>query len=108
MSNVSRGADLERRTVAALVAAGWRAERVSRQGRNNGGDAFGCVDVLAISPEGEIELIQVTTKGARSARRRKIRAARLTCPVRLIYWFKNGARWAFLSEVVEGSDGTAS
>jgi Holliday junction resolvase len=108
MSNVSRGADLERRTVAALVAAGWRAERVSRQGRNNGGDAFGCVDVLAISPEGRIELIQVTTKGSRSARRRKIRAAALPCAVRLIYWFKNGTRWAWLSEVVEGTNEPAS
>jgi Holliday junction resolvase len=104
VSNVSRGADLERRTVAALVAAGWRAERVSRQGRNNGGDAFGCVDVLAIGPAGEIELIQVTTKGSRSARRRKIRDARMPCPVRLIYWFKVGTRWAFLSEVVEASE----
>ena len=105
MSNVRTGDMLERRTVAALVAAGYRAERVSRRGRNSGGDLFGCADLVAVCPAGAVELIQVTTKGSRSARRRKIRAARLSCPVRLIYWFKNGTRWAWLSEVVEGSDG---
>jgi hypothetical protein len=108
MSNVSRGDMLERRTIATLAAAGWRAGRVSRRGRNTGGDLFKCVDLVAIGPAGEIELIQVTTKGAASAHRKKIRAAALPCPVRLIYWFKNGTRWAWLSEVVEGTNGPAS
>lgn len=99
MSNVSRGADLERRTVAWLQSCGWRAERVSRGGRY-GGDLFGCIDVVAVCPLGEVELIQVTTKSAASARRKKIRDAKMGRPVRLFIWFKNRARWEFKSEEV--------
>lgn len=94
------GAMLERRTVANLRDAGFFAERVSRGGRF-GGDLFGVVDIVAVDRTG-IEMIQVTTREARSAHRRKIQAAALRWPVRLIYWFKcPKGRWTFLSEVVE-------
>lgn len=101
-SNAAKGAMLEARTVTHLRDTGWQAERVSRGGRFGGGDFLGCIDIVAVG-HGSVELIQVTTKAGRSARRRKIIAAALGYPVRLIYWFKVSNRWAFLSEVVEPS-----
>ncbi len=99
MSPAARGYMLEARTVKHLETWGYRAERVARSGKRNGGDLFNCVDVVAVNGEGVI-LIQVTTKTNASARRKKIRAAKLGWPVRLWLWEKVGRFWVFSSEDV--------
>lgn len=97
---MTSGTDLETRTVKHLVACGFVAERVAKRGRNRVADVFGCVDIIAVGPLG-VELIQVTTRTNRWARKKKIQAAGLSCPVQLIYWFKDErGRWQFLSEAV--------
>lgn len=100
MSNVSRGADLERRTCAWLQSLGYRAERVSRRGKYGTSDLFGVADIVAVNAEG-VSLIQVTTKSGASARRKKIREANLPVPVRLFAWEKHKGRWSFVSQEIE-------
>lgn len=101
MSNVSRGADLERRTCAWLQSLGYRAERVSRRRKYGTSDLFGVADIVCIDPNGEIQLVQVTTKSGASARRKKIREANLPVPVRLFAWVKHNGRWGFAAEEIE-------
>jgi hypothetical protein len=104
------GRMLENRTAAWLISLGYRAERVSRptaQGRRGKVDLFGVVDVVSVHPEHGVELHQVTTKLAASARRRKIRDAGIPWPVRLWLWRKERVDgkgplvWVSTSEVVE-------
>lgn len=100
MSNVSKGADLERRTCAWLKSQGYMAERVSRRGKYGTADLFTVADIVCINPNGQVELVQVTTKGGASARRKKIREANIPAPVRLFAWFKHNGRWNFISEEI--------
>lgn len=97
--SVSRGDDLERRTVSHLRSIGYHAERVSRRALYGTKDIFGVVDILAVGPS-EIMLAQVTTKTNASSHRRKIRDAQLGVPVRLFLWWKDKNRWVFVSEEV--------
>lgn len=99
MSKVALGDELERRTCKWLESVGYKAERVSRRARFGGRDLFGCVDLVAVSPEAII-LGQVTTKNGASARRKKIRESGLQWPVMLFIWFKHKNRWTFISEEI--------
>lgn len=101
--SVKTGDMLEARTVKMLRELGYVAERVSRRARFGTKDLFGCVDIVALNDEG-VTLAQVTTKKGASARRSKIRVARLPYPVRLFSWSKIKGRWVVLSEVVEPVD----
>lgn len=98
--SVRIGDELERRTVEHLTSLGYQAERVSRRGRYGTRDLFGCVDLVAVSENGNLMLAQVTTQSGASHRRRKIRDAKIGCPVRMFIWRKVGGRWTFLSEEV--------
>lgn len=104
MTPSQRGLYLENKTVALLASVGIRAERVCRgggaPGRGGRKDAFGCVDLVAIDSNGIVSLIQVTTKDGASARRKKIRDAKLNAPVRLFKWQKVKNRWIAFSEEV--------
>jgi hypothetical protein len=102
------GRMLENRTCAWLASLGYRAERVARPSainRRGRIDLFGCVDLVSDHPEHGPEFHQVTVKTNASARRRKIRDARLPSPVRLWLWSKapNG-RWVSTSETVFPND----
>lgn len=98
------GRMLENRTVAHLELVGYRAERVSRPtaaNRRGRVDLFGCCDLVSVHPEHGVELHQVTVHPKASVRRRKIRDAGLSWPVRLWLWKKDArGRWVFTSESV--------
>jgi hypothetical protein len=104
MSPSELGRMLENRTCDWLASLGYHAERVSRPlaiGRRGRVDLFGCIDIVSAHPEHGVELHQVTTKLGASARRRKIRDAKLPSPVRLWLWSKVNGRWVSTSERVE-------
>ena len=98
-SGLATGNRLELRTLKGFEAAGWRCERVRRPGQLKGGDVFNVIDLMACK-DGRVVFVQVTTKGQRAAKIRKIAEQELGIEILLVLWQKHKARWVSSSELV--------